>query len=195
MDTTITDNYPDGVILIGVGSTSDIKCGAVADAIRNAEMLAAVHPIAGSSSDVNEQPVGLNEALDGAENRIWSAMAINRKQALRFSQPICDYYLGIENYIYQHQDAWYDCAVVAIANRNKILKWVCSTEVEFPSAAVIATQRKPGGFAKNTVGKTLQEMGLVTLHDDPHLGLTGISRREILRLAILDLFNQMEWVQ
>ena len=189
MNTTIKHNYPNGVILIGVGSTSTIKCGAVADAIRNAGMLAAVHPIAGSSSCVNEQPVGFDEALNGAGNRIWSAMAINRQQAEVNKMPTCDYYIGIENYIYQHQETWYDRAVVAIANRNGDSNWVSSSEVELPSAAVVATKYKPGGFAENTVGKTLQEMGLVTLPDDPHLGLTGISRREILRLAILHLLQ------
>ena len=68
---------------IAIGTTSQLKCGAVTDVFPNLNVIPCK-----CSSGVAEQPVGKAETLLGATNRAKAAMALH---------PDADYWLGIEN--------------------------------------------------------------------------------------------------
>jgi len=57
-----------------------------------------------------------------------------------------------------------------------------SDSVPFPYEAVQEAQRR--GFKEWTVGRVMEEWGIVAQHDDPHLSLTGKSREDYIAEAI-----------
>jgi hypothetical protein len=171
-------------VIFGLGSTSKVKKTALENAIWHTELHAACCPIHSSESGVSEQPVGEHEILKGAINRAMSAWR---------NQPEDDCYIAMENGIEETEDGrWLDYAIVlAFIPKSGQMVWVPSEAVEFPLSAVALTYNKPGGFQNNTVGKTLKDLDLVRFHDDPHLDLVGKSRRDILKDAMLELFNYL----
>jgi len=168
-------------ISLFLASTSKIKIDAVKGLINEKKILASINSITGSSSEVNEQPVGEDEILKGAINRALSAKKID---------PRGEVYIAIENGIEWNicSEEWLDYAIVlAFIPTYGCITYVKSQAVAFPLEQVNKTYSKEGSFCSNTVGKTLQEDGIVQFHDDPHLNLVGVSRKEILKNALIEL--------
>lgn len=127
--------------------------------------------------------MGEEEMLQGAINRVLSAYRLDARG---------DVYFSAENGIKWDEGSWLDYAIVlAYIPTYNVLTWVRSEAVQFPTEVVDITCRKPGGFQSNTVGKTLQLMGLVQDHADPHLDLVGKSRSVILADSFKELFNYL----
>lgn len=167
-------------LVIALGSGSAVKINALQKAMPQAQII----PVKEARSDINEQPIGEVEILEGALNRVLSARILN---------PGADFYVAIENGLSYKDDKWFDYAIIyAYVAKGEYYSWTRSEAVEFPTEAVTATKLKPGGFAENTVGKTLKEMGIVTQHDDPHKDLVGKSRAVILEEALTKLFSLIQ---
>ena len=177
-------------ISVFIASTSKIKIEAIKSLIAELESKTpAIHAffysVEGSSSGVNEQPVGEDEILTGAINR---ALSAKRKD------PRGEVYVAIENGIEFNEESgdWRDYAIVlAFVPSYGVISYVKSKAVTFPIEQVQKTYAKEGSFAVHTVGKTLQEDGIVRKHDDPHLDLAGVSRTEILKDALKELINYL----
>ena len=156
-----------------------------------------------AKSKVHEQPAGVDEGDRGVRNRMISAETLFDEQGVEpdyiisaenYIVPETDQYnakpLGSElneedignKFIpefYLDED-WYDLAIVGIKPLgSRIMSFAHSDKVIFPAAAVKATWEKGpnnrDGFTQYTVGKTLQEMGIVQDHQDPHVDLPGLS--------------------
>lgn len=133
------------------------------------------------ASEVNEQPFRLVEMLRGAFNRITNILKYYEDG---------DVYFAIENGLRWEVSTkkWLDYALcMRYNNRLGVFEYSLSKAVEFPQEAVIRTLLKEGGFSRNTVGRTLQEMGLVKDHADPHLDLAGISRKDLIYETLVKL--------
>lgn len=170
-----------------VAGGSDIKFNALSEGFNRLKLVANVERVRKASSDVNEQPEGEEEILLGANNRVNSAYKVDDTG---------DIYFAYENGIafQEKEQQWRDYAIaLAFLPKLNLTKWVRSDSVVFPTEAVIATRQKPGGFKLNTVGKTMQEMGIVKRHDDPHIDLDplGRSREELLTTATMNLLRQI----
>lgn len=120
---------------------------------------------------VNEQPVGIEEALRGAVNRMNQISVV----------PDYDYYVAMENGIEEVGPTWMDFAMVIVANKSGIRYIAKSAGVVFPSLYVLEAQRR--GFETTTVGMIVAER-LGGNDADPHYTLTGIRREEILTQAV-----------
>jgi non-canonical (house-cleaning) NTP pyrophosphatase len=123
-------------------------------------------------SGVNEQPMN-SETVTGAFNRI----AIAKAQV-----PGADLYVSIENGIFDEQGHCIDRPVVVVSREMGDAQVTYGEGVEFPKDSVDETRRR--GFDKWTVGKVMEEQGIVKKHDDPHLSLSGKSRVEYLRATV-----------
>lgn len=123
-------------------------------------------------SGVADQPLN-DETAQGARNRIEDA---------RNQIPDADLYISIENGLFEEQGKYVDRGFCLVQD-NTLQEFIgLSEEVTFPFEAVQETIKR--GFNKWTVGKVMQEMRLVTQHDDPHKDLSGKSRKEYLIDAI-----------
>jgi len=162
-----------------LGSKSAVKVqaaeAALADFSANVELV----PVK-ASSGAPEQPVGA-ETSQGAKNRMASAQELC---------PDGDFFLAIENGIFEEHGKWVDRAVVTCQSADGQQYFIAHSDgVEFPAQAVEATRQR--GFQEWTVGKVMAEMGIVQQHDDPHLELAGKSRAAYLQEAISGVFSQM----
>eukprot|EP01062_Namystynia_karyoxenos_P030249 TRINITY_DN22612_c0_g1_i1.p1 TRINITY_DN22612_c0_g1~~TRINITY_DN22612_c0_g1_i1.p1 ORF type:complete len:212 (+),score=43.57 TRINITY_DN22612_c0_g1_i1:76-636(+) len=179
-------------LVVAVGTTSQAKLAAVASAFSLAfpGRYVDVRPFQ-SASGVNEQPVGHEETLRGAANRLGAARSSAGES--------CDYACGLENGIVaidfpegalHGADAapctrWYDLAWVIVADARSGRRAAAhSTGVEFPAVDVAAAQAQ--GVASTTAGSRMQERtgcdgkdphkwltrGLIVAIDAPHTQCT-----------------------
>lgn len=154
---------------IVLASTSAVKLEALRAAFgASAEIVTLKAP-----SGVNEQPLNA-ETLTGAFNRIGAA---------REAVPDADLYVSIENGIFEEEGRFIDKPVVTVAKAQGAPEVTYGEGVEFPRGSVEEARRR--GFDQWTVGKVMQEQGLVRQHDDPHLDLSGKSRAEYIRDAVV----------
>jgi non-canonical (house-cleaning) NTP pyrophosphatase len=173
-------------ISIGVAGTSLIKIAAVETIRTRRSIHASVNGIVNSSSGVNEQPYGKAEIIRGAINRILTAWEVD---------PRFEIYFGIENGI-EHIDGtenpeeFLDFAVCAMfIPEYGVFQLMESEKCLLPLNAVIELQKR--GMRSWTIGKVMQEMGLVKDHADPHFELMGKHRSEILSDTIEHLFDRI----
>ncbi len=156
---------------IVIASLSEIKIAACKEAFGEAgNVFVAVK----TESLVPEQPLG-DETILGAHNRIIHAMRL---------ASAADIYLAIENGLFYDHGKYFDRAVVAKGFNKPGLPvtYEFSKAVEVPTIAVDEAQRI--GFENTTVGKVLKDSGFTQQHDDPHLTLTGISRKDYIIEAL-----------
>jgi non-canonical (house-cleaning) NTP pyrophosphatase len=153
---------------IVLASTSAVKLAACRAAFGDAAEIVTVK----AASGVNEQPVG-GETLTGAFNRISAAKA---------AIPGADLYVSIENGIFEEEGRYIDRPVVTVSTAKGAPQVTYGEGVEFPKDSVEEAGRR--GFGIWTVGKVMQEQGLVRQHDDPHLDLSGKSRAVYLADAV-----------
>lgn len=154
---------------IVLASTSAIKIAACQQAFPGAEIVPVKVP-----SGVNEQPMDL-ETLQGAHNRLAAAREV---------VPDADFYVAIENGVFDEGSAYVDRALVVVEHREGLRYNTTSEGVVFPDAAVDEARRR--GLETWTVGKVMQEMGIVEKHDDPHLSPSGRSRSDLIAAAVLN---------
>ena len=123
-------------------------------------------------SGVNEQPMN-GETVTGAFNRIAAAKQM---------APGADLYVSIENGVFEEDGHCIDRPVVVVSRGQGDPQVTYGDGVEFPKESVDEARRR--GFDKWTVGKIMEEQGIVRQHDDPHLSLSGKSRAEYLRATV-----------
>ncbi len=157
-----------------VASNSSIKLGAARDAFEGYSVLVDGR---GSRSMVNEQPIGQDETLLGALNRLNQITLVQGY----------DFYIAIENGLELVGPLWLDFAVVAVANKSGIRKLTKSAGLAFPIDCVEEAKRR--GFVTTTAGMIVAEKygGSDT---DPHWTLAGITRQSILAQAIEIVIGQ-----
>lgn len=144
-----------------IASTSELKVQAVKNAFNDPSIeFIAVK----ADSNVSEQPMN-EQTLTGAFNRIDDARRLS---------PGADFYVSIENGIFEEDGKFIDRAIVTIGNETSDPVVTYSDGVEFPKNAVEETRKR--GFDQWTVGKVMAEMLIVKSHSDPHLDLSGKSR-------------------
>lgn len=156
-----------------LGSQSPIKlavCKQIFGAAFEHEILAYA-----ASSGVNEQPFN-DETQRGAFNRINAARNVISN---------ADYYLSIENGIFEEDGRYIDRGIVVIEAKDGERIIARSDGVEFPEQYVEETRKRSGGFQKWTVGKIMAEHGVVSNHADPHQDLDpkGRTREDFLMQA------------
>ncbi len=123
-------------------------------------------------SEIPQQPLD-EETRKGALNRIRNA---------KTCFPNADVYVSMENGLFQETQNWFDRAVIAVAVKDETPVFVESKSVEFPYYCVEEARKR--GFYSCTVGKVMEEQGLVNHYNDPHLDLCGISRVDLLSAAL-----------
>ena len=142
-----------------------------------------------SSSAVGEQPVGWEEMIEGAVNRLNSLRVKARKKKTDY-----DYLIAIENGIVslevKGQDRWFDVGIILVENRRGRLGAGFTSSVEMPTELVRKAEKL--GFARNTVAKLLVEKvgGDAT---DPHAILTGgkLTRMDFLSQGLESVLSQL----
>ncbi|MBI1326086.1 MAG: DUF84 family protein [Alphaproteobacteria bacterium] len=133
-------------------------------------------------SGINEQPEGY-ETLAGAYNRIENVQIAFAKAA----HPGADLYITIESGIFLENNKWVDRALVMFVTNQGMTRKLHSAGVVFnptPAHDACIEEARKRGFDTWTVGKVMQERGLVDDHADPHKDLPakgqGRSRVEFI---------------
>ena len=174
---------------IFVASTSEHKIGAAREAAKLAfsgkTLLVKGHKAA---SDINEQPVGHDETLQGALNRL--AHLKELVGATRF-----DLLVAMENGIAvvhtEKGDMWFDTGFVIVEDANGLQGIALSTGIRFDNADV--EEARGLGFATTTVGSIIAKR---TGADgtDPQKMLTNklVSRAEMMKQALLAAIGQVQ---
>jgi hypothetical protein len=94
-----------------------------------------------------------------------------------------DYYVAIENGIYNEAGHWIDKAVVIVINKAGDERIEMSIGVEFPKEYV--EKAKAAGFDKVTIGSVMFDAGFIKQKDDPHADLGDKKpRSDILKETI-----------
>jgi len=160
---------------IVITSSSKHKVKALQAAIGQLQIDAEVVTKAGSSN-INAQPVGINETRTGAFNRTVSCGANEE-----------DLVVSIENGLLvldeEDEEGIKDFAIVLVARGGKVLVWEMSQTVTFPLSQY--DNAKAAGFAESTVGDFLAAERVVNDGTDPHFELGGRSRSDILRDTVM----------
>lgn len=155
-----------------LASTSAVKVAACRTAFGEAHDIVPVKVPSG----VAEQPTD-QETLVGAFNRI---------QGARAAVPDADIYVSVENGIFKEDGKYIDRAIVTLAVGDAKPQVFYSDGVEFPEDCVEIARNR--GFNEWTVGKVMEELGIVAKHDDPHATLSGKSRvayiDDVLKTAV-----------
>ncbi len=157
------------VVKVLVASNSQIKLDAVREAFEGP--FRAQVDGRGSKSLVSEQPVGMDETMKGAHNRLSQILQI----------PGYDYYVSIENGLEPLWGAWFDFAFVLIQDSKGVARVAKSAGVVFPEDCVEEARKR--GFETTTAGMIVAERygGNET---DPHHTLTGVRRKKLLAQAV-----------
>ncbi|XP_003705267.1 protein PRRC1-B isoform X2 [Megachile rotundata] len=192
MNTMITTLDPQmhsgGDMEIIVASDKDSKISPVRQAFQTVFGKATVTGVAVESSAVAAQPVGFAAGVKGAEERINFARNI---PSLPKDIPI----IAVENFLLEvGEDKWYDLGVVLLNDPKHNVNLQTFTQMTpVPSQIVTMAQEatpedyplKWSGLAV-TVG-SLMASSLQVPHNEWHHALTGISRRDIILLAVQSL--------
>lgn len=176
-------NYP-ALLTIALGSQSNLKIEAVGNALNqlsiNANLVACK-----VASSVAEQPFE-QETIEGAKNRAREAATLLRD---------ADLAIAIENGIFLRDGYWQDIGIVVAWSKyaggdgDDKFTLVESAPVVFPASIVEEVKRL--GVDEWTCGKLMARRQIVSKHDDPHMSLTGISRRIYLENAIVTLMLEL----
>lgn len=141
-----------------------------------------------ASSEINEQPVGHEETIKGALNRL--------KNAKTFMRGIVfDYCIAIENGLFKveinHKTRWFDCAWVVVEDSNGNQRIALSSGLEFSESAVKKALEK--GLETTTVGSIMtEETGCDGT--DPQLFMTNnlVSRADMIKQALEIAIGQLQ---
>ncbi len=162
---------------IGVTSLNDLKIECVKDAYFS---LGQKVEVIGYETDsgVGQQPVE-SEAIEGARNRI---------NDMRRRNSDLDFIVSIENGIFFEEDEWVDRAFIVIYDvSNGYEKSAFSDSVVFPKNYVTVAHAL--GFDNFTVGSVMSKFGYVVNSSDPHLSISGKSRKRYLEETLFNVLN------
>ncbi|KAK9307283.1 hypothetical protein QLX08_002310 [Tetragonisca angustula] len=180
--------YSGGDMEIVVASDKDIKISPVRQAFQTVFGKATVTGVSVESSAVAAQPVGFAAGVKGAEERINSARNI---PTLPKDIPI----IAVENFLLEvGEDKWYDLGVIVLNDPKRNVNLQTFTQMTpVPSQIVtMAQEATPEDYPLKwsglsiTVG-SLMASNLQVPHNEWHHALTGISRRDIILLAVQSL--------
>ncbi|XP_076235508.1 protein PRRC1-B-like isoform X2 [Calliopsis andreniformis] len=177
-----------GDVEIVVASDKDVKISPVRQAFQTVFGKATVTGVAVESSAIATQPVGFAAGVKGAEERINSA---RNNPSLPKDIPI----IAVENFLLEvGEDKWYDLGVILLNDPKHNVNLQTFTQMTpVPSQIVTMAQEatpedyplKWSGLAV-TVG-SLMASSLQVSHNEWHNALTGVSRRDIILLAVQSL--------
>lgn len=177
-----------GDMEIIVASDKDIKVSPVRQAFQAVFGKATVTGVAVDTSAVAAQPVGFAAGVKGAEERINSARNL---PAVPRDVPI----IAVENFLLEvGEDKWYDLGVILLNDPKRNVNLQSFTQMTpVPSQIVaMAEEGTPEDYPLKwsglsvTVG-SLMANSLQVSHNEWHYALTGISRRDIIYLAVQSL--------
>ncbi|XP_003696279.1 protein PRRC1 isoform X2 [Apis florea] len=177
-----------GDMEIIVASDKDVKISPVRQAFQTVFGKATVTGVSVESSAVAAQPVGFAAGVKGAEERINSARNI---PTLPKDIPI----IAVENFLLEvGEDKWYDLGVILLNDPKRNVNLQTFTQMTpVPSQIVtMAQEATPEDYPLKwsglsvTVG-SLMANSLQVNHNEWHHALTGISRRDIILLAVQSL--------
>ncbi len=138
-----------------------------------------------AKSGVNSQPVGMNEIMSGASNRLWAARHTEPR-----NQRIC---IGIESGLLDFAGMWTDVAVVMVQQGSSNVFMSTSIGVPFPAEACSEARRR--GFETNTAAEVMAEWGIFADAKDPHITLVGQSRESLLVPPLTIALNSLRRAQ
>lgn len=157
---------------IALGSTSEHKISAATEALKRLALEFELKAVK-TKSGVPEQPIGIDETMQGAWNRAVQAMA---------DQPQAQYGLGVESGLVPLGTEFLDMAVVALVARDGTSHYSTSAGLQFPKEVVV---KSIASRQAKTAGDFLAE---ATGCDgtDPHAHLTKgkVRRNKTLEDAI-----------
>eukprot|EP01125_Pyxidicula_operculata_P021595 TRINITY_DN8406_c0_g1_i1.p1 TRINITY_DN8406_c0_g1~~TRINITY_DN8406_c0_g1_i1.p1 ORF type:complete len:185 (+),score=14.55 TRINITY_DN8406_c0_g1_i1:91-645(+) len=171
-------------IYVAVGTTSALKVSAVKKAFTQAmpgqEIDCKGYPTA---SNINEQPVGWEETIKGAKNRLSNLKQITSTNNERNN----DYFVSIENGIIPTgvpDFQWIDFGWVLMEDKSGKQFGASSGGIQFSDKYVEAA--KKSGFDKTTAGEIMSKE-LNCDSKDPHKTLTSdlVKREDFLVQAVL----------
>ncbi|XP_076667432.1 protein PRRC1-like isoform X1 [Andrena cerasifolii] len=180
--------YSGGDMEVVVASNKDVKVSPVRQAFQSVFGKATVTGVTVDSSAVAAQPVGFAAGVKGAEERINSA---RNNPSLPKDVPI----IAVENFLLEvGEDKWYDLGVILLNDPKRNVNLQTFTQmIPVPSQIVTMAQEatpedyplKWSGLAV-TVG-SLMASSLQVPHNEWYHALTGVSRRDIILLAVQSL--------
>ncbi|OAD62655.1 Protein PRRC1 [Eufriesea mexicana] len=180
--------YSGGDMEIIVASDKDVTISSVRQAFQTVFGKATVAGVSVKSSAIAIQPVGFAAGVKGAEERINSARNI---ATLPKDIPI----IAVENFLLEvGEDKWYDLGVILLNDPKRNVNLQTFTQMTpVPSQIVtMAQEATPEDYPLKwsglsvTVG-SLMANSLQVPHNEWHHALTGISRRDIILLAVQSL--------
>ncbi|CAL7949739.1 unnamed protein product [Xylocopa violacea] len=180
--------YSGGDMEIVVASDKDIKISPVRQAFQTVFGKATVTGVSVESSAIAAQPVGFAAGVKGAEERINSARNI---PTLSKDIPI----IAVENFLLEvGEDKWYDLGVILLNDPKRNVNLQTFTQMTpVPSQIVtMAQEATPEDYPLKwsglsvTVG-SLMATNLQVPHNEWHHALTGVSRRDLILLAVQSL--------
>ncbi|XP_017883571.1 protein PRRC1-like isoform X2 [Ceratina calcarata] len=177
-----------GDMEIIVASDKDSKVSPVRQAFQAVFGKATVTGVAVDSSAVAAQPVGFAAGVKGAEERINSARNLS---TVPRDIPI----IAVENFLLEvGEDKWYDLGVILLNDPKRNVNLQSFTQMTPVPSQIVAMAQE--GTAEDyplkwsglsvTVG-SLMASSLQVSHNEWHYALTGISRRDIIYLAVQSL--------
>ncbi|XP_043672799.1 protein PRRC1-B-like isoform X1 [Vespula pensylvanica] len=180
--------YSGGDIEVIVASDKDVKISPVRQAFQAVFGKATVTGISVDCTAIATQPVGFAAGVKGAEERINSARNIS---SLPKDIPI----IAIENFLLEiGEDKWYDLGVILLNDPKHNVNLQTFTQMTpVPSQIVaLAQEATPEDYPLKwsglsvTVG-SLMANSLQVSHNEWHHALTGVSRRDVIFLAVQSL--------
>lgn len=140
-----------------------------------------------AASEINEQPVGHEETLRGALNRLRNLKRI-------VGDTRYDLLVSMENGIFpvqiDNRQAWFDLGWVVVEDAYGNQRFAHSTGIEFDATAVEEARRR--GFEKTTAGSIIAERTGADA-TDPHAHLTGgkVPRSDMLKQSLKTALGQL----
>ncbi|XP_076166689.1 protein PRRC1-like [Ptiloglossa arizonensis] len=180
--------YSGGDVEIVVASDKDVNISLVSQAFQTVFGKATVTGVPVDCSVIAVQPVGFAAGIKGAKDRINSA---RNDPSLPKDIPI----IAMENFLLEvGEDKWYDLGVVLLNDpKNDVNLQTFTQMTPVPSHIVTMAQEatpenyplKWSGFTV-TVGSLIAS-NLQVSHNEWYHALTGVSRRDIMVLAVQSL--------
>ncbi|XP_018334319.1 protein PRRC1 [Agrilus planipennis] len=175
--------YSGGDLDILVASTQEDKISAVREAFQSVFGKATVEGVSVKVTNVAVQPIGFEEGLKGADERIQYVYKDPKIQPV----PV----VAVEGFIVKFEDdRWYELAVVLLKDPIRQLSLHTYTQMTpIPSEIVaLAQESTPQDYPLRetglsvTIGSIMAE-NLGVNHNKWHHALTGVHRREMILLA------------
>ena len=148
-----------------VGSTSEPKLAAVQEVWPDAD----VQGVAVKSC-VPNQPLNQEEIIEGAANRLFAIKKMQLRDGVNLA-------IGIENGIIPHEDGYVDIAFIAVHDyTTKSVSWLVTSAVPVPTTYTYNPEVTWGDFMHTQIS-TIDPQ-------DPHLSVSGVSRKTLLTEAL-----------